>query len=318
MRERLGRAGTAALCVGALLLGSCAASKNQASGSTPGLRSFGDSSDLEDKATPAANASSVPRSIPGTKVSSAPTIAPRASAAARTAGPARTFPPRFADRGVTGQNATLYIRKNVPKLIVELGAVEGKQPAQETIEFLKATLASVLDKPGGIEFRLTDTWPAEKDAYTGEDLETLEEEHRQTHSTTEAASMYLLFLNGQLKDVPALGVAYKGSNIVILTDQVQRATVGLSRVPFEKAVVLHEMGHLLGLVNLAWQSPRDHEDKVNDPAKHGHSKNKESVMYYAVESLSVATIFRGGPPNKFDADDLADLADAKAGRLGGP
>ena len=51
----------------------------------------------------------------------------------------------------------------------------------------------------------------------------------------------------------------------------------------ENSVLVHEVGHLLGLVNL-YQSPVDHED----PDHPGHSNNDESVMYWAIESADVS------------------------------
>ena len=51
----------------------------------------------------------------------------------------------------------------------------------------------------------------------------------------------------------------------------------------ENSVLVHEVGHLLGLVNLVYQSPVDHED--HHP---GHSNNDESVMYWAIESADVS------------------------------
>ena len=45
-----------------------------------------------------------------------------------------------------------------------------------------------------------------------------------------------------------------------------------------------------------------------DPEHPGHSPNRGSVMYHAVESTLLGTVLSGGPPRDFDADDLADLA----------
>jgi hypothetical protein len=41
-------------------------------------------------------------------------------------------------------------------------------------------------------------------------------------------------------------------------------------------------------------------------------------MFYAVDSVGVVNLLGGRtePPNTFDADDKADLADVKAGKLG--
>ena len=74
---------------------------------------------------------------------------------------------------------------------------------------------------------------------------------------------------------------------------------------------MHEFGHLLGLVNLVYQSPVDHED----PDHPGHSNNEDSVMYWAVESSDISNIFSGQLPDEFDQDDLDDLAGLKSGTI---
>lgn len=92
-------------------------------------------------------------------------------------------------------------------------------------------------------------------------------------------------------------------------DVVSRATVpGLSRETVETAVLTHETGHLLGLVDLYLATGRQ------DSAHPGHSSNKGSVMYWAVETTDLVTAFgQGGPPRNFDAADLADLANIRDG-----
>ena len=65
---------------------------------------------------------------------------------------------------------------------------------------------------------------------------------------------------------------------------------------------MHEVGHLLGLVDLVLDTGRA------DPEHPGHSSNRSSVMYWAVESTLITDVLAGGPPRDFDADDLRDLA----------
>ena len=66
---------------------------------------------------------------------------------------------------------------------------------------------------------------------------------------------------------------------------------------------MHEAGHLLGLVNLVYTSPIDHEDPDNP----GHSSNEDSVMYWAIESTSIGNFISGSIPDEFDDDDKFDL-----------
>jgi hypothetical protein len=79
-------------------------------------------------------------------------------------------------------------------------------------------------------------------------------------------------------------------------------------------VTVHEMGHLLGLVDLYLN--RGRADTENDPAGEGHSRNQASVMYWAVDPSLLGTLF-GSASDRFDAQDERDLAAIRAGAAPG-
>jgi hypothetical protein len=119
----------------------------------------------------------------------------------------------------------------------------------------------------------------------------------------------VLFLRGTFEgDDSVLGVAVRGDVAAVFSDGVE-ATGGLlaSAATIERAVTIHEAGHLLGLVDLAIDTGRD------DPEHPGHSTNDRSVMHWAVESDVVTQVLGGGVPTEFDAADRADLARIRAG-----
>ena len=125
---------------------------------------------------------------------------------------------------------------------------------------------------------------------------------------------HVIMPQGSYSDDSVLGVAVDASTIALFGDSIDDAN-GLFNRPsseeVENSVMIHEFGHLLGLVNLVYTSPADHED-ADHP---GHSNNDESVMYWAVESQSLNSFFTGNLPNEFDADDLADMEGMKSGEL---
>jgi hypothetical protein len=215
------------------------------------------------------------------------------------------------DRSATGANALVYLRPGIPKLTVEINAVNGREPTPDALARLKARLSSVLDKPAGIEFLPVKTFTSSRSSYTMTDIENLEAQHRRQWSDDSKAVIHLLCLNGRYEGGGPLAIAYRASSIVAFPEQIDNAaTAVVGRTVIERAVLVHEFGHLLGLVNIGYQSPRDHED----PQHRGHSKSTGSVMYWAVEDSSVATLL-DQPPDDYDADDRADLADRAAGRL---
>jgi hypothetical protein len=122
-------------------------------------------------------------------------------------------------------------------------------------------------------------------------------------------SLRLLFVHGQYAESDTvLGVAVRADVAAIFVDRVRDSAsplVGSGAI--EAAVTTHEVGHLLGLVDLHLDTGRE------DPEHPGHSANRGSVMYWAVESSLVTDLLTGGPPRDFDDADLADLAAIRSG-----
>lgn len=181
---------------------------------------------------------------------------------------------------------------------------------------LRTRLASIVDKPGGIEMLPVETFSGDRSPWSEGDLLDVEKRNRDRYSTRSAMVLYVIYVNGSYSERPeALGLAYDSSTFAIFVERIREAaaTPLVSSASIEQAVVVHEMGHVLALVNLGYESPRDHED----PQHRGHSSNPESVMYWAMDNVGVANLLGGRttPPDDFDPDDRADLEDLKEGRL---
>ena len=128
---------------------------------------------------------------------------------------------------------------------------------------------------------------------------------------TSVLRWHVIMPEGTYSDDSVLGVAVDASTIALFSDSIDDATSifnpRISAEDIENSVMVHEFGHLLGLVNLVYTSPADHEDSDT-----GHSNNEDSVMYWAVETVTISAWFSGDLPTQFDQDDLNDLAGMKA------
>lgn len=219
---------------------------------------------------------------------------------------------RYGDDLGVGQMARAYLRDEpATTLVVEIDYVEDRAPRPATLDHLDQILEQVTDKPGGVVVRRDDPIPEERGTYGQGDILRLESRYRDQRSKGSTAVLYLLFLNGNLKGVEsALGVAYKASAAAIFADGIDSAATALVQAAaIERSVVTHEAGHLLGLVNLVQPSAYNHED----PDHPKHSRYEESVMYWAIEDISIAALLSGGPPDTFDRYDLADLKALRTG-----
>lgn len=218
----------------------------------------------------------------------------------------------FDDDGGLGSMVRTYLRSSpATKLVVEVDYVARRAPSSRALSHMKGVLEEVADKPGGIRVSPGNEIADGRDRWSIGEIKALEKQHRSARSGGDTATMWIVYLDGRYADQEgALGVAYSASAAAIFRDRIGDATTALiDASAIERAVITHEAGHILALINIGYQSEIDHED----PDHPKHSKNRESVMFYAVEDVSIANILGGGPPATFDEADKADLEMLKNG-----
>lgn len=232
---------------------------------------------------------------------------------------------RVSDPGSAGKD--LVSGSKYGKLLLEIDHPSGAAPHAAALDGLKATLRGVTGKTS-VDVSLDASIPSEPSKkYSYEQLQALEREHRDRHSGGDTAVLYVLYVAGGSADDGdagvTLGAAYGGTSLVMFKGNIRdnSGSGPLSGRPteqaLEQAVLTHEFGHAAGLVNLGTPMVRPHED----PEHRGHSSNRESVMYWAVENtaglLGLLQCGLGsgdcGIPMAFDADDKADLTALREG-----
>ena len=182
------------------------------------------------------------------------------------------------------------------------------------MDLVRTRLLEVCDKPDGITIRADETDFSIDSIWSSDDVRDARWKHGGDAMGSDTLHWYFLFPKGTYNDDSVLGVAVDASTVAVFKDSVEDAEGFLGRPSseeVERAVTIHEAGHLLGLVNLVYQSPIDHED----PDHPGHSSNDDSVMYWAIESNTVGNFISGNIPDEFDADDKSDLEQMASGEL---
>lgn len=224
------------------------------------------------------------------------------------------FTDRFSSPGSAARD--LVASSPYENLVIEIDHPPGYAPDQAALNDMKSAISAVVSKKS-VTFELSASIPAASDKrYTFDEIAALEREHRDRHSGGEDAVLYVVYVaGGSSEDTgqgKVLGAVYRGTSMVIFKGNIlDNAKSGLlSTRPearfIERAVLVHEFGHAAGLVNLGAPMVTPHED----PNSRGHSTNRNSVMYYAVDnSASLFNVFTGGSdiPWQFDENDKADL-----------
>lgn len=218
--------------------------------------------------------------------------------------------PPVDDLAGVGANAEALLRPEVPRLVVEVAVQEGVAADPQAIDHLVGILEREADKPEGVEAVRT-TFADDRERWSPQDLRQVADEQRTRWSDEQTATVFVLYVRGAFEDEDAIGVAYNASEAALFPERWEGLLEGLlaTDADVERAALTHEVGHLLGLVELVYDSAHDREH----PDAPGHSRSEDSVMHPAVETTAVGRVFDGPPPDDFDAADRDDLEQQRTG-----
>ena len=186
---------------------------------------------------------------------------------------------------------------------------EDEPPRDSAIDLLVQRANERLSKPGGVEVQRT-TYAGESKTWSSGALRSLVNDVSDTSTGGSRVVLHVIYVKGgsdhDTGNSKVLGVFFQNGRIAMFPDAINGG--GLLGSPFgavdvERAVIVHEFGHAIGLVNLGIPMQRDHEDDEHEK----HSSNSRSVMYWAVETTLGLSSLTGTIPDDFDADDRADL-----------
>lgn len=193
------------------------------------------------------------------------------------------------------------------RIVLEIQSAPGAAPSASTVQHVQAAVQAAAGKPVVVvDGRAA---PGSTD-WSSSTLQRAADQGATTAQGSGTAVLRLLFVHGTYEgNDGVLGVAVRGDVAAVFRERIDAAT-GLLGDPdaVERSVATHEVGHLLGLVDLVLDTGRA------DPDHPGHSANPGSVMYWAVETDLISSLLGAHPPQDFDGDDLADLRAIAAGR----
>lgn len=221
--------------------------------------------------------------------------------------------------GRAAEAAAFVSGARYPGLALEIDYVAGARPDPRSIEFVLSELWNVTTKRsinviGPTEEAVSSTPLAQEREW--DDASVLAAHEAMLDSTPldtnvidGTAYLHVMFLGGTYttKGRDAAGVS-AGPYLAVFVEPP-----GIEQMPLytedsfreERAILLHEIGHSLGLVDSG--APVTFDRVAEDGI---HSTNPESVMSYAVEYRVDSNLLVALPerPDTFDQYDLADLA----------
>ncbi|MCA1818987.1 MAG: hypothetical protein LC620_02865 [Halobacteriales archaeon] len=165
-----------------------------------------------------------------------------------------------------------------------------------------------------VEMRVDEALPASDTSWSDGDVQSFAAQHKSVATEGTTVATHLLFLTGHSEhdsgSARVLGATYGHDLIAIFSQSVQAGCTLPAPVctpePYFQAVLVHEFGHALGLVDNGVPMVHDHEAATcNNQPDHHHSSNQNSVMYCQVESSAITLLSR--TPTDFDAADKEDL-----------
>lgn len=205
---------------------------------------------------------------------------------------------------------------NYNVISIDLMYVDGFKPEQSTLNNLTQFLLEHTFKTNiNIIPRLIPNTGIEN--YSLNDVRNLEDQHRNEFTEGNTIAISALFLNGASAsnqgNSTVLGTAYRNTSFVVFEETIQSLSdspLEPSRVTVESTVLLHELCHLLGLVNVGSDMVEDHQD-----VDHGaHCNVNSCLMYFAIENgNSISGMLSGGSVPELDPFCVQDLQ-ANGGR----
>lgn len=212
----------------------------------------------------------------------------------------------FHNQKVGESAADLLLDDVYRSLTIEIQYMPGYAPDAETVANLRGFLYEHVQKPGGIRVTTKEIASPADTVLTMDEVVAIERANRTAFATRDRLTLYILYANGYYTDPNILGWAYRNTSAVLFAKKIHEHSDRPGkpdRTKLETTVLLHELGHLLGLVNVGTPLQSPHKDD-----HHGkHCKNPRCLMYYKVDTRYIPGLLMKRDIPRLDADCLRDL-----------
>jgi hypothetical protein len=189
---------------------------------------------------------------------------------------------------------------------IEILYMPGFEPDAAALDMTQQYLGSLVNKPSGISISTRQIPSSGNAQLSVNEVAAIEKDNRTAFTFPGQIAICVLYTNGSFTDPATLGVAYRNTSIAVFGQQIRNnsGAIGqVSRTKLEATVLEHELGHLMGLVDLGTSMQTAHKDN-----QHGnHCNNSSCLMYYASETTDILGFLVTGAVPSLDANCRADL-----------
>lgn len=212
--------------------------------------------------------------------------------------------PNYSKQGVGASAHDILSSDKFQSIVVEIQYMPGYAAEANSLSNMISFLNGVCNKPGGITSTVTQVNSAGDDTLSLAEVRGAETARRTMFTHDNTLVIYILISDGYYSENDVLGIAHLNTSVCLFGKTIDKYSGNfgqVSKLVMESTVLEHEMGHLLGLVDLYTPMVTPHED----PAHEKHCNNQNCLMYYAAESSGLVTM--GGNIPALDANCKNDL-----------
>lgn len=178
----------------------------------------------------------------------------------------------------------LLSNEDFKNLVIEINCFN-VYPQNQTLNEIKSFLNGRLNKTSVSIVLDTNASSGLASVSTG-NLISFDESSRDYYTTDNSIVVNCNYFDANYTDENVLGVAFYNTSIALFGEKIKSISNDPLEPPrwqVESTVFLHELGHILGLVNTGSGMVNNHQDEA-----HGkHCDNESCLMYWSVETSDV-------------------------------
>jgi hypothetical protein len=192
-----------------------------------------------------------------------------------------------------------------PLLQIQISYMPGYAVDAETINNLVNFLSIYLNKPSGILVSQKMISSVNRTSLSLTEIVSIEKNNRSIFTSSNIITIHILITDGHFEYSDIFATSYWNTSTCIFGKAVDDYSGGpgqVSRSKLMSILLQHEMGHLLGLVELGSPMQIIHQDAANG----FHCDNINCLMYYGIETSNSGSATSGNIP-MLDTNCMNDL-----------